>query len=239
MVLAEHLGDRKSRGALMLVARAVGGLVFLLTVLGVALLWPAGTTAWWPAWAFIAVFGGMSAATTIDLYFRDPALLERRTHVGPIAETRPRQKLVQSLVLVAFLGCFVLPGLDVRWHGVTWPAAVSIAGDVLVAAGLGFVWRVFHENSYASSTVEIAADQRVIDTGPYAFVRHPMYTGAIVLVVGIPLALGSWWGYAGVVGVIVAIVVRIFDEEQALVTELPGYDAYRERVRYRLVPRIW
>jgi protein-S-isoprenylcysteine O-methyltransferase Ste14 len=239
VVLAEHLGDRKSRGPLMLVARSVGGLAFLLAVLGVALFVPAGTTAWWPAWAFIAVFGGISAAITIDLYMRDPALLERRTHAGPIAETRPRQKLVQSLVLVAFLACFLLPGLDVRRHGVTWPAAISIAGDLVVAAGLGFVWRVFRENSFASSTVEVARDQRVIDTGPYAVVRHPMYSGAIVFVVAIPLALGSWWGYAGVVGVIAAIIVRIFDEEQALVTELPGYAAYRERVRYRLVPRVW
>ena len=223
----------------MLLARSVGGLVFLLAVLGVALFVPAGTTAWWPAWAFITVFGAASAVITIDLYIRDPALLERRTHVGPIAETRPRQKLVQSLVLVAFLACFALPGLDVRWHGMTWAPAVAIAGDILVALGLGFVWRVFRENSYASSTVEIASDQRVIDTGPYGVVRHPMYSGAIVLLLGIPLALGSWWGYAGVAGVIAAIIVRIFDEEVALVTELPGYAGYRERVRYRLVPRVW
>jgi protein-S-isoprenylcysteine O-methyltransferase Ste14 len=223
----------------MLLARAFGGLVFLLGVLGVVLLVSAGSTAWWPAWAFIAVFGGMSAAITIDLYLHDPALLDRRTKAGPIAETRPRQKLIQLLVLAAFLACFALPGLDVRRHGVSWPAAVSIAGEFLVAAGLGFVWRVFRENSYASATVEIASDQRVIDTGPYGVVRHPMYTGAIVFVLGIPLALGSWWGYAGVIGVITAIVVRIFDEEVALVADLPGYAAYRERVRYRLVPRLW
>jgi protein-S-isoprenylcysteine O-methyltransferase Ste14 len=221
------------------VRQALAGLAFLIAVLAAATLLPARTLDFWQAWVLLGVFAAASLAITLDLAKRDPALLARRVKAGPIAEPSARQKALQALASLAFLALFVVPGLD---HHAGWssvPAAVAIAGDVLVALGFAIVSRVFRANTFTSAVVEVAPEQQLVSTGPYAIVRHPMYAGALVLLAGIPLALGSWWGLAGLPAMIAVIAARLVDEERLLARELAGYEDYRNTVRYRLIPRVW
>jgi protein-S-isoprenylcysteine O-methyltransferase Ste14 len=132
-----------------------------------------------------------------------------------------------------------VPALDHRFSWSRVPLAVVVAGDVLVGVGFLIVFLVFRENSFASAVVEVSAAQKVIDTGPYARVRHPMYAGALVLLAGIPLALGSLFGLLVLVPFAAILVARLLDEERFLVRELPGYAAYRQKTRYRLIPYVW
>jgi protein-S-isoprenylcysteine O-methyltransferase Ste14 len=222
-----------------LTLKAFAGLVNLLVVIGLASFLPAGTIAWPEAWVFLATFGLVVLAITIDLMRRDRALLERRTAAGPIAETRPMQKIVQSVASLAFVGVFVLSGLDRRWTWSHVPLPLVVIGDVAVVLGLAFVAWVFRVNSHTSATIEVSEAQRVVTTGPYAIVRHPMYLGASCMLVGVPLALGSFAALTCVAVLEIVIVWRLLDEERLLVTELAGYDAYRQTVRYRLLPRVW
>jgi protein-S-isoprenylcysteine O-methyltransferase Ste14 len=177
----------------------------------------------------------------IGLYLavRDPALLERRMKVGPRAETRTAQKI---LIAIAFAGMIALPVFSALDHRFAWsrvPDWIAVLGNALVALGLMIDLRVFRENSYGASTIEKMADQKVISSGPYAIVRHPMYVGVLVLVIGVPLALGSYWGLLFLALNVPVLVLRILDEEKMLASELDGYIAYRRSVRYRLVPGIW
>jgi protein-S-isoprenylcysteine O-methyltransferase Ste14 len=219
--------------------KAFLGLANLLAVLAVALVAAAGTWRYLYAWVFLAVFGGSSLAITLHLMKHDPKLLERRVKAGPVAETRPRQKLLQALASVAFLAIVIIPGLDHRFGWSRVPLVGVVAGDVLVGLGFFVVFLVFRVNTFTSAVIEVGAEQRVIDSGPYALVRHPMYAGAFVLLTGTPLALGSWWGLLTLLPFTVILVGRLLDEESVLSKELPGYGAYRERTRYRLVPRVW
>ena len=222
-----------------LAARAFAGLVFLLGVLAVALFVGAGTFAYWQAWVFLSVFTTAVASITIDLARRDPALLARRVQAGPIAETTRAQKRIQSLASLAFLGTFVVSALDQRAGGARPPAVFVVFGDGLVAFGLWLVFRVFRANTFTSATIEVASGQHVVSTGPYATVRHPMYSGALLFLLGVPLALGSYWGLLGLPPLAAVIIWRLLDEERYLSRNLAGYEAYRGRVRYRLAPRIW
>ncbi len=219
--------------------QASAGLGFLLAVLGVALFVPAGTVAYWQAWAFLAVFAAATAAITADLARRDPALLERRVKAGPVAEKSRVQQAIQSVASLAFLATFVIAGLDHRAGSSRVPNAVSIAGDVLVALGLWIVFRVFRANTFTSAIIDVEREQQLVSTGPYAHVRHPMYAGALLMMAVTPLALGSWWALPAVAALAAAIVVRLVDEERVLAARLAGYADYRGRVRYRLVPRVW
>jgi protein-S-isoprenylcysteine O-methyltransferase Ste14 len=222
-----------------LLVRALGGLVFLHTCVALLVFGGAGTIRWVEAWVFFAIFLGINLGTTLDLYVRDPKLLERRSSGGFAAEKIPRQKVIQAAATGAFLACFLIPALDHRFHGSSVPLVAVVVGDVLVAAGQLIVSRTFRENTYASATVELAEQQRVIDTGPYRLVRHPMYAGGIVFAIGLPLALGSLRGLVGVVLLTLSIVWRLQNEEAFLAQNLPGYDAYRRRTRHRLVPGVW
>jgi protein-S-isoprenylcysteine O-methyltransferase Ste14 len=207
--------------------------------MGLAVFVPAGTVDYAPGWILLAVFVGCSLAITLDLARRDPALLARRVHAGPKAETRTWQKVVQALAGLAFIAILVVGGLDRRFGWSSVPAAIIALGDALVAAGFAIVYYVFRANSHAAASIAVDADQRVIDTGPYAVVRHPMYAGALVLLAGMPLALGSWWGLVTLPLFVAILVARLIDEEVVLVRELVGYVAYRARVRRRLIPYIW
>ncbi|HEX5059267.1 MAG TPA: isoprenylcysteine carboxylmethyltransferase family protein [Kofleriaceae bacterium] len=222
-----------------LTLRAFAGLAFLLAVVGLVLFGAAGTIGYWQAWVFLTVFGGAAVLITIDLAVHDPALLERRVHAGPAAEQKTSQKVIQSLASLAFLATFVLAGLDHRagWSHIATPLAV--AGNVVAAVGLYIVFRVFRANTFTSATIEVAREQQVVTTGPYAIVRHPMYAGALIMMVGVPLALGSWWAVPAVLVLIGVIVWRLLDEENLLATELRGYAEYRTKVKYRLVPLVW
>ena len=218
----------------MLSSAIVGLLVF-----GVLIFGPAGTFMYWRGWAFILVFTICTNIIGLYLARTDPALLERRMKVGPGAETRPAQKAIISLAFLVFAALFVVSALDYRFGWSKVPASVSIAGDILVALGLGIDLRVFRENSYGASTIEIAAGQTVISTGPYALVRHPMYVGVLIMLLGIPLALGSYWGLVFMFVNVPILMLRIRDEEAMLKQELEGYTDYTRRVRYRLLPGLW
>jgi protein-S-isoprenylcysteine O-methyltransferase Ste14 len=221
------------------VAKALVGLAQLVAVLGLALFLSAGTLHYVEGWLFLGVFSGAALAITLDLMRRDPELLARRVDAGPTAETRPRQKLLQAITSTAFLAIVIVPGLDRRWSWSHVPLALVVIGDVLVVLGFLAVFAVFRENSFAAATVRVEAEQTVIRTGPYARVRHPMYAGALVLLLGIPLALGSFWALLVLVPFTALLVVRLLDEEAVLSRDLPGYDDYRRQTRYRLVPHVW
>lgn len=200
---------------------------------------PAGTVHYWQAWVFMAVFAGATTVITVYLAINAPALLERRMRAGPAAETEWTQKIAVSFALVAFIVLLVVPALDRRFGWSRVPTAVSLAGNALIVLGYVFIWLVLKENPFGSSTVQVTSDQTVISTGPYAHVRHPMYAGALLLAVGMSLALGSWWGLIGIVLLFPALAWRLLDEERFLKQHLPGYAEYAQRVRYRLVPGIW
>ena len=187
----------------------------------------------------MAVFVCTSGASTIYLAVRDPLLLERRMHVGPRAEKEPAQKIIMVFAMVGFIAMLVFPVLDHRFGWSSVPASVSLLGDAVIALGFLFIFFVFRENSYGASTIQIAEGQTVISTGPYALVRHPMYAAALVMLVGIPLALGSWWGLFVLLLIVPVLIRRLLDEERFLGQNLPGYTEYQTKVKYRLVPFIW
>ena len=214
---------------------------FLIGViaLGILLFLPAGTFRYWQAWVFIVVFTVSTNIIGLYLSLKDPELLERRKKIGPTTEQSPVQKIIISIAILSTLGLLVFCALDYRFGWSPVPTSVSIAGDVLVALGLFINLLVFKANSFGGSTVEIMENQKVISTGPYALVRHPMYVGVLIMVLGIPLALDSWWGLAILVLTIPVLALRILDEERLLEKDLPGYKEYEQKVHYRLVPYLW
>ena len=187
---------------------------------------PAWTLHFWQAWLYLAIFGGSSLLITVHLWERDPALLKRRVNAGPTAEKQTTQKLIQAFASLAFIGILILPSLDRRSSWSHVPLAFVLAGDVLAALGFWIVFLVYRENSFASATIAVAPGHTVISTGPYAIVRHPMYSGALVMLLGTPLALGSWWGLLMFPPMLLVIVLRLLDEERFLRKSLAGYSAY-------------
>jgi len=219
--------------------RALIGLVQLLVVLAASIFLPAWTLDYWQAWIFLALFTVSVLAITFYLMKNDPKLLERRTHAGLGAERERSQNIIQSLAAIAFVAMFVVSALD---HSFAWsavPPYVVALGDLMVALGLYFVFLVFKENTFTSGIIEIDEEQKVVTTGPYALVRHPMYIGALVMIIGVPLALGSLWGLLAVVPMTLALVWRLLDEEKFLAKNLAGYSDYQSKVRHRLLPLIW
>jgi protein-S-isoprenylcysteine O-methyltransferase Ste14 len=222
-----------------LTMRALRALLFVVVVMAALLFGVAGTPGYWQAWTFLAVYVALSVAITVYLAKEDPGLLQRRMSGGPLAERRTSQKIIMSVTSLGFIGLIVVPALDHRFGWSQMPPSVALAGDVLMALGWLAIFFVFKENSFTTATIELAPDQRVISTGPYALVRHPMYAGGLVLLLGIPIALGSWWGVLAFVTIMPALIWRLIDEERFLARNLPGYTEYQEKVRYRLIPRVW
>ena len=223
----------------MLLARAFAGFVFLFTVVAGVLFGLAGTLDDGRAWVMLTVFFGCAGAITVWLWLHDKALLERRVKAGPGSESDPMQNVVQGLAGLVFLATFAVPGLGKRFGWSQAPLAVSLAGDGMIAIGFLIVFLTFRENTFTAGTIEIAEGQQVIDSGPYALVRHPMYAGALIMIAGIPLALGSWWGLIPAALLVPVMVWRLIREEAFLAANLPGYADYRGRVRYRLAPMVW
>jgi protein-S-isoprenylcysteine O-methyltransferase Ste14 len=210
-----------------------------LGVLGMLLFLPAGTFDYWQAWVFVAMFTLATVLPTGYLARNDPAALQRRMHGGPQAETRTVQKVVILVVFVGLFGMVALSALDHRFEWSRVPVAVSIIGDTLVVAGLVIGLLTVAQNSYAGATIQVEADQKLATRGLYSLVRHPMYAGNVLLMVGIPLALGSYWTLLLVAPIVVVLIFRILDEEKMLVHELAGYPEYTHQVRYRLLPYVW
>ena len=219
--------------------KAFAGILQLFVVLALTIFLPAWTLDYWQAWIVVAVFFGCTIAVTLYLMKNDPKLLERRVSAGVVAEHEKSQKIIQAFAAAAFIALFVVSALDHRFGWSTVPPSLVAMGDVLIVVGFYLVFRVFKENSFASGTIEIGAEQRVIMTGPYALVRHPMYVGALVMLVGVPLALGSLWGLVALVPMTVVLVARLLDEERFLANNLAGYCEYQSKVRYHLLPLIW
>ena len=200
---------------------------------------PAGTLHYWQAWTFLVFYFVPSLAITAYLMAKDPKLLARRMRGGPTAEKARAQKIIMSITSVGFIGLLVVPALDHRFGWSQMQPYAALAGDGLIAIGWIAIFFVFRENSFTSSTIEVADDQEVISSGPYALLRHPMYAGGLVMLLGMPIALGSWWGVLALVAMLPALIWRLLDEEKFLVENLPGYAEYKLRVRYRLIPGVW
>lgn len=207
-----------------------------IPVLGLAFFLPAGTLNYWEAWAFMAILFTPMFFIMQYLIKNDPALLERRARSK---EQASEQNLIVKLSFVYYLVTYLLPGFDKRYGWSDTPLWLVVLAQVFVFLGYILVTQVFKENSYASRTVEVDEDQKVIDTGPYAVVRHPMYVGVTTLYVLSPLALGSTWGLLASVLIIPLIIARIVSEEKILAKDLAGYTEYQQKVKYRLIPLVW
>ena len=200
---------------------------------------PAGTFDYWQGWLFIAILVVASADPAIYLGVKNPTALERRMRGGPLAESRTPQKIASSGTLMSLPAAIVISALDHRFGWSSVPAEISLIGDVLVVIGVGISFLVIIQNSYAAANITVEADQKVVSTGLYGLVRHPMYVGMLIFLAGTPLALGS---YSGLIVLILGVIVfafRILDEEKMLREELNGYIDYTGDVRYRLVPHVW
>ena len=220
-------------------ARAWFSLLVLAVVMGLLLFVPAGTLSYWQGWIYLSIFFGAAALTTRYLMRHDPALLERRMKGGPTAQTRPAEKVIMLAASAGFIALLVVSALDHRHGWSVVPLGGVLAGDALVAIGFYFIFLVYRENSFSSATIEIAADQKVIATGPYAIVRHPMYASGMLYMLGTPLALGSYWGLVPLAATLPFLIWRLFDEERLLSEQLPGYTDYQRKVRHRLLPGLW
>jgi protein-S-isoprenylcysteine O-methyltransferase Ste14 len=223
-----------------LLLRASLSLGGFLAVLAIALLLPAGDIRWAKGWLFILVFLVLMALGIGYLWRTNPDIFVARSRIG--AGTKSWDKLLVALVLASFLSLFVVAGLDAgrfRWSRV--PVPQIVLGYGLLCAGYVLSMWVYRVNRFAEPTVRIQTDRghKVVDTGPYAIVRHPLYLGALLMSAGIPLSLGSYWALISSAFGVLVLVVRIVLEDRTLQNELAGYKEYAARVRYRLIPGIW
>jgi len=219
-----------------LAARLILRTLISVIIVAVFLFVPAGSLRYWQGWAFMALwFLPMLLASPYFLK-HDPQLVERRLQTKEkSSEQRTIIRLAQPIVFANLL----VPGLDYRFGWSHVPVWLTIVSEALVLAGYVITFWVMKENSFASRTVQVMEGQKVISTGPYRLVRHPMYFGAFLMLLFTPLALGSWWALPGFLLVGVLIVLRLLHEESVLSRELPGYSEYCERTRYRLIPLVW
>jgi len=222
-----------------LLLQAVAASVFGLVYFGVLLFLPTGTFNYWQAWVFIAVFTATTAGPSIYWAVKRPEILRRRMNAGPLAEARPAQKIIVTGVYLLASATFVVSALDHRFGWSQVPTTVVLIGDVLVAGGLGLAMLVVHQNSYAAATITVEAEQQLVSTGLYGLVRHPMYFGALIMMIGTPVALDSYWGLVVLIPSLAVLAFRILDEEKALTQELSGYVEYTQKVHHRLVPGVW
>jgi protein-S-isoprenylcysteine O-methyltransferase Ste14 len=213
-------------------------LIVSFVLMGLTLFLSAGTIQYWQAWVYIVV--GAVSSVPLTLYIvNDPILLENRFKAGPAAEQRPTQKIILLVTGLPGIATFAVPGLDHRFGWSSVPPWLSVAGVFLILLSMWMVYRVFRENSFGSATVEIAKDQKVISTGPYAIVRNPMYSSAAVYFIGMSLTLGSYWGLIPAILTTLGLVWRLFNEEEFLAENLPGYREYCAKVHWHLIPGVF
>ena len=225
-----------------MVSKMIGRTVVWIAAMAAILFVSAGTARWPAAWVFLAEIGGLGVAVGLWLARRDPALLAERLSTGFQAAQKTWDKVFMATVFVLWTGWLVLMALDaVRFGWSQMPVWAQALGAVLIALCMYVACLTFRENSYAAPVVKIARERghRVVSSGPYAYVRHPMYAGALLFFIGTPLLLGSWYGLAVAPVLVVVLAARAVMEERMLAEELPGYRDYATRVRYRLVPGLW
>ncbi len=222
-----------------IVLQSLASVVFGFVFFGLALFWPAGTFHYWQAWVFIFVFIFATMGPSLYLAVKMPDALRRRMKAGPFAETRPLQKVIIAGTILSVAAVLVVSALDHRFGWSTVPTAVVVIGNIMVFLGLTIAQFVVIQNNYAGATITVEADQELVSTGLYGLVRHPMYAGTLVMMLGTPPALDSYWGLIVVAPALLILTVRITDEEKMLREELDGYQEYTQKVRYRLVPGVW
>lgn len=219
--------------------QAIGALARFEVFVAAIIILPAWSIRYWQGWLFWVVFSAMVWWITLYFLKHDPHLIEGRMKGGPRAEQETTQKIVQALAAMLSAAMVILPGLDHHFGWSTVPTSIVLLADALIVVGFAIMFRVFQENSFAVSTIKVESAQKVISTGPYAMVRHPMYAGASIAILATPLALGSLWSIPIPLALIGVLVVRLLDEERYLSVNLPGYNSYRDSVRYRLIPMVW
>jgi protein-S-isoprenylcysteine O-methyltransferase Ste14 len=219
--------------------QGLAGVGALVLVLWVVLFLPAWSLGYWQAWVYWAVFSASVSAISVYLLKNDPRLVESRLKAGPVAESDTGQKIAQALAGALFLSLFVVSALDHRFGWSVVPGYLVATGDAFVVLGLTTIFLVFRENTYTSVLIEVSEGQRVISTGPYRAVRHPMYSGALLMLLFTPLALGSFWALLAALPMLGVISFRLLGEEKFLAKSLPGYVEYCRKTRYRLVPHVW
>jgi protein-S-isoprenylcysteine O-methyltransferase Ste14 len=211
-------------------------LVFGIPMIATLFFLPAGTLDYWQAWAWLATLFIPMGVSLIYLVKLDPALLERRTRTK---EVRPEQRRIIAASAVYLLLTFVLPGFDIRYGWSHVPTWLILVADGIVLASYILYMLVLRTNTFASRVIEVEQGQQVITSGPYAFVRHPMYLAMIMMMTSTPLALGSYWAMLPSIVFILLLAARIRNEEELLLKELKGYNEYTRKTRYRLFPGVW
>lgn len=211
--------------------------IFLVTIaLGLILFISAGSIRYWEAWVYGAVLFIPIVGACGYLLRKNPELLEQRMKMG---EKERAQRLFIKLILPVFFVTIIIPGLDHRFKWSYVPTAVVILADVICFLGYLLFIAVLKENEYASRIVEVVNGQKIISTGSYAVIRHPMYLAVLVMCGCGPIALGSWWALLAVIPLPALFAFRILNEEKILLKDLAGYDEYMRKVKYRLIPFVW
>ncbi len=222
-----------------MISRAILRVIVVIGVMGALLFFLAGTRDWFGAKLFLAAMGGGGLAMDLYLIRTDPDLYRERTS----RQDKPRSEriLLPLLNLVFFLWLAAM-ALDVRWHGTAqMPQWLNLAGGAVILAGFLANLRVFRENTFAAAIVRVQKERghKVVTTGPYALVRHPLYGIGCLVYLAVPFVLGSWWGLAGVPVQVFLMAARALAEERILKVQLEGYEDYMAKVRYRFVPFVW
>ena len=207
-----------------------------IVIMGLLFFLPAGTLRYWEAWVYMAILVTPMIIFLFYIIKHDPDLLERRMRTK---EKETEQKTITKIGSFIFILIYLIPGFDQRYGWSSVPVEIIIIADIIVLGGYLLFVRVLLENSYASRIVEVERQQKVITTGPYKIVRHPMYSAVLLMYSFGPLALGSYWAMIGSVLLILILIARINNEEKVLSRELEGYQNYLDKTKYRLVPGIW
>ena len=205
------------------------------------LLGAAGDWTWAQGWTYLGEVLALSSATTIGLMVSDPELLKARMSSPLKSNQKPRDRAIMGVFAAVYIGWFVLIGLDHRFLWTGTPLPVQILGAVLIGVGMMLVWETFRANTFATTQVRVQAEraQTVVDSGPYQYIRHPMYAGMILFVIGTPLMLGSLWGLGATVALFVLLALRTLGEEQVLKQDLAGYTEYMTKTPWRIIPGVW
>ncbi len=232
---ADNRGDYMNN----MIGKTISGFIMLIVIMGILIFLPAWTINYLQAWLYLLTFAISTILITIYLFKNDQELLKRRLNAGSTAEKEKSQKTIQSMASIFFCLIYVIAGLDYHFYWSNIPLYISLLANIFVMLGFFIVFLVFKENSYTSAIIEVDKEQKVISTGMYAIVRHPMYFGAILMLVFSAVALGSYWALLSVIALTFTIVARLLNEEKFLSKNLSGYDEYCEKVKYHLIPFIW
>ncbi len=224
-----------------MLGRAILQTAVIAVLFGLMLFLPAGRLDWLQGWAFIGLFVVSSVAMATGLALTDPALLKERTSVSGGRELKPWDRVFFALLPLGVVAWFVGMGWEARAGAQAWGIAGQALGGAMQMACMGIAWLTFRVNSFAAPAVQVQSDrgQQDIQTGPYAIVRHPMYAGALLWMIGAPLLLGSRFGLIGSALLILLVAVRAVGEEKVLAEGLEGYADYKRKVRFRLLPGVW